>query len=371
MLRTGLANLPLHGGKAPPWLIAKMIELGKAVFSVMLLEYGEEEILRRLSDPFWFQCLSCILGYDWHSSGTTTVTIGVLKSFLNPVDHGLAVVGGKGAVSRRAPDEIEKIAESLNLSESDVKKLKKISRLTAKVDNAAIQDGFQLYHHSMIISRKNWAVIQQGMDKINLYARRYHWFSKHSKNLIVEPHTGIVSDVIRDQVLDMCARESEECRRTSLDLVKDNPHRLKKVFNSLKDPAQKSLTDYPLNLNHNLQILNMPRRIDWDALQQAYELQPDSYEDLLLIQGIGPAAVRALALISQLIWGASPSWRDPAKFSFAHGGKDGVPYPVNRSLMTESANFLKSVVEEAKINNKDKLHMLKRLSDFIKPVVKE
>ncbi|WEU40888.1 MAG: DUF763 domain-containing protein [Candidatus Odinarchaeum yellowstonii] len=368
MFRSGLANLPLHGGKAPPWLIAKMIELGKAVFSVIVLEYGEEEILRRLSDPFWFQCLACVLGYDWHSSGTTTVTLGVLKSFLNPAEHGLVVVGGKGIVSRRVPDEIDKISASLNLSEADVKRLKRISRLTAKVDNAAIQDGFQLYHHSMIISRKKWVVIQQGMDKINLYARRYHWFSDHSKNLIVEPHTGIVSDIIRDQVLDMCAKESDECRRTSLDLVKDNPRHLKKIFNSLKDPAQKSLTD-SFNLTRRIPILDMPTRIDWDALNRAYELQPDCYEDLLLVQGVGPAAVRALALISQLIWGASPSWRDPAKFSFAHGGKDGVPYPVNRKIMEKTTQFLTSVVQEAKINRKDKMNMLKRLSDFIKPVV--
>ncbi len=370
MIRTGLANLPLHRGKAPPWLVAKMLELGKAIFSVMVLEYGEEEILRRFSDPFWFQCLSCILGYDWHSSGTTTVTLGVLKSFLNPAEHGLAVVGGKGSISRRAPDEIEKIAASLNLSEVNVKRLKRVSRLTAKVDNAAIQDGFQLYHHSMIISRKNWAVIQQGMDKINLYARRYHWFSKHAVNLVAEPHTGIISDVIRSQVLDMSAKESEQCRKTSLDLVKDNPIHLKKIFNSLRNAAQTALTDFLIS-PPKIQILNMPSRIDWDALNQAYEIQPNCYEDLLLVKGVGPGAVRALALISQLIWGASPSWKDPAKFSFAHGGKDGVPYPVNRSLMEKSANLLKNIVEEAKINKKDKLNMLKRLSDFIKPVGEE
>jgi len=368
MLRSGLANLPLHGGRAPSWLIAKMIELGKAIFSVMVLEYGEAEILRRLSDPFWFQCLSCVLGYDWHSSGTTTVTMGVLKSFLKPSEHGLAVVGGKGSRSRNTPVEIESIADSLNLSETAIQELKRVSCLTAKVDNAALQDGFQLYHHTMVISKKEWAVIQQGMDKINLYARRYHWLSKPSSCLIVEPHTGIVSDVIREKVLDMCAKQSESCRETSLDLVKDNPCHLKHVFNSLKDPFQKTLTEYSDN-KYTVQILSMPRRIDWDALQKAYELQPRSYEDFLLIQGIGPAAVRALALISQLMWGASPSWRDPAKFSFAHGGKDGVPYPVNRKLMEKTAQFLTSTVQEAKISRKDKMNMLKRLSEFIKPVV--
>ncbi|MEM2109661.1 MAG: DUF763 domain-containing protein [Candidatus Odinarchaeota archaeon] len=367
MLRSGLANLPLHGGKAPPWLIAKMTELGKAIFSVMFLEHGVDEILKRLSDPFWFQCLSCVLGYDWHSSGTTTVTMGVLKSFLKPHEYGLAVVGGKGSRSRNTPVEIDRVADSLNIGETRVQELKRISRLTAKVDNAALQDGFQLYHHTMVIGKKQWAVVQQGMDKINLYARRYHWLSKPSSSLIVEPHTGIVSDVLREKVLDMCAKQSESCRKTSLDLVKDNPRHLKRVFNNLKDPFQKTLT--ASSNNYNIQILSMPRRIDWDALQKAYELQPGSYEDFLLIQGIGPAAVRALALISQLMWGASPSWRDPAKFSFAHGGKDGVPYPVNRKLMERSAQFLTDVVQEAKIGSKDKMNMLKRLSDFIKPVV--
>lgn len=368
MIRTGSATLPLHFGKAPPWLINKMKELGSAIFSALIEEYDELEVLRRLSDPYWFQCLSCVLGFDWHSSGTTTVTMGVIKSFLNPAEHRLAVVGGKGAKSRLAQTEIEGLADSLDIPSNRIEELKKISRLTAKVDNAALQDGFQLYHHTMIIGEKAWAVVQQGMDNVNLYARRYHWLSTGLKSLVVEPHTAIISDIFKGSVLDMTARDSGECRAASLDLIKDNPKNLKPVFMRLKDSEQTTLTEpYKINTPN----LTMPRRLDWVALQKAYEIQPSSYEELLLVPGIGAAAVRALALISDLLWGAPPSWRDPAKFSFAHGGKDGVPYPVDRRMMEKSTIILRSAVEEAKIGRKDKLMALKRITSFTNWVCSE
>ncbi|MHA1835759.1 MAG: DUF763 domain-containing protein, partial [Candidatus Odinarchaeia archaeon] len=332
MKRTGLTILPLHGGKAPAWLISKMIKLADAIFEVLLDQYNPDEILKRLSDPFWFQALSCVLGFDWHSSGTTTVTIGVLKSVLKPEKHGLAVVGGKGAAARNALTEIENLAEILDFKSENLEIFKKASRLTAKVDNAAIQDGFQIYHHSMILTGDKWVVIQQGLEPEMGVARRYHWLSDKVESFVEEPHSSIISDTKKDVVLDMTSKESDSCRDISVDLVKDNPKHLRKYFRILKDSNQKTLFSDNL-VTKPVPVLKMPRRIDWAALEQAYELQPSNYEELLLIKGFGPGLIRALALISELIWSKPPSWRDPIKFSFAHGGKDGVPYPVNTRRM--------------------------------------
>jgi len=372
MERTGFADLPLHPGVAPKWLFERMVKLSRAICEVLLYEYGKDELFRRLSDPFWFQAFSCVLGFDWHSSGCTTVTCGALKEAVDPELHGFAVVGGKGKTSLRTLDEIEEIANVFSLPTDKVERLKYSSRMAAKVDNAALQDGHQLYHHVMFFSEEGkWAVIQQGMDTSSKYARRYHWLSDNINSFVTEPHNAIVSNIRYEKVLDMTSKKSEETKKVSLDLVRDSVYSLKKDWAELIRPSyQKSLDEWLDEKNKKplkpVDFLRMPRNINWSAIKKAYEFQPVDYEEFLSIKGIGPSTVRALALISDLIYGAKPSWKDPVKYSFAVGGKDGVPFPVDRKAMDESVDVLKKCIEDAKIGNREKLKNLERLQSFIK-----
>ena len=354
-MRTGYANLPLHRGHAPRWLFEKMKELSSGIVQIIIDEFGRDEFLRRLSDPFWFQAFSCAIGFDWHSSGTTTVTCGVLKESIGE-ELGIAVVGGKGKASRKVPEEIESLGERLSLSTRKIEKLKYSSKMVAKVDNTALQDGYNLYHHAFIFTEDGkWCVIQQGLNQENKYARRYHWLSEKVKSFVKDPHAAICCDS-KGRTLNMVAKESEETRKASLDLVRDNPLKLKKYLT-----GQSTLLDYGFTMprNHLIDLKN------FQSLMDAYEFQPKNYEELLSIKGIGPKTIRALALLSDLIYGAKPSWKDPVKYSFAHGGKDGTPYPVDRNLMEKSIEILKVGIEEARIGNKEKLNALRRLKDFL------
>ncbi|MHA1582923.1 MAG: DUF763 domain-containing protein [Candidatus Baldrarchaeia archaeon] len=368
MKKVGIAELPLHHGTCPPWLFKRMVKLSKIICEIIISEFGVNELLIRLSDPFFFQSLGCVLGYDYHSSGVTTTVTAALKEALNKEEYGIAVCGGKGKTSLKTPREIVEVGETFGLSDSRIKELQRVSRLVAKVDNVALQDGFQLYHHTMVISESGeWTVIQQGMCPLSKMARRYHWLSLGLDSFVDEPHTAIVSDVVRSKVLDMTAKKSEECRKVSLDLVKDNPKKLQKLFlDVVRDPRQKTLFDVEKTRRSvDIPVLVMPKRIDWKAVKRAYELQPRNYEELLLIKGMGPGAIRALALISEIIWGAPPSWRDPVKFSFAHGGKDGVPYPVNLKRMENNAQILEEALKMAKIGKKERIKALKRLRTIL------
>ena len=375
--RTGLAELPLHTGGVPRWLMRRMIRLADAIAVLLVEEHGPSEFVRRLSDPFWFQALGCVLGFDWHSSGLTTVLTAVLREALRPEEHGLAVCGGKGKRSLATPQDIDRAVEALGLSEGDRERLRYASRMCAKVDNAAIQDGYTLYHHTLFVAEDGtWAIVQQGMCPSDRTARRYHWLSEGPRgSFVVEPHTGIVGDVLRPVVLDMTARRSEGCRKASLDLAREGPARVNRLLRSLRARGQKSLLDWlpeqarralgPAGLEAPLKYLRMPWRLNWDALARAYELQPGDYEGLLAIRGIGPATVRALALIAALVYGEEPSWQDPAKFSFAFGGKDGVPYPVNRALMDEAISLLEDAIARARLGQDEKLRALKRLRGLL------
>ncbi|MEM2351406.1 MAG: DUF763 domain-containing protein, partial [Thermoproteota archaeon] len=235
MKRTGLAELPLHDGKAPQWLVKRMIGLAREISIIIVDEYGREEFLRRVSDPYWFQAFGCVLGYDWHSSGLTTVVTGVLKTALKNADLGIAVCGGKGKTSKETLPEISTVGEVFNLSTSKVNGLQYASRMTAKVDNAAIQSGYQLYHHAFFIAEDGrWAVVQQGMNMNDRTARRYHWLSENVKSFVVEPHSAIVGDVKRPFALDMTARESEECRKASVDIAKERPERVTRMLEMIR-----------------------------------------------------------------------------------------------------------------------------------------
>jgi hypothetical protein len=372
MQRTGVAKLPLHYGEAPKWLVIRMRKLAREIVTIIVDEYGSGDFLRRISDPFWFQALGCVLGYDWHSSGVTTVVTGVLKQAIIPEEHGLAVCGGKGKASRQAPLEIGSVGEKFGLSTDKIENLRYASKMSAKVDNAAIQAGYQLYHHAFFVAENGrWAVVQQGMCPQDRTARRYHWLSENIKNFVNEPHSAIVGDAKREVALDMTAKESENCRKTSLDIAKEPTNKVMRMLLSIRPACQKSLQEWiPKTADtawreYPIDILSMPANINWKTLREVYEFQPRNYEELLGFRGVGPATVRGLALISELIYGEKPSWKDPVKYSFAYGGKDGVPYPVNRKSMDESIQILKKAIQEAKVGDKDKIKCLQRLRQII------
>ncbi len=370
MYRTGTANLPLHGGKAPFWLTLRMRKLAREIANVMIEEHGTTKFITRLSDPYWFQAFGCVLAYDWHSSGVTTVVTGILKGALSPEEHGIGVCGGKGKTSRKTPSDIEAVGEKFGFSEQTIQQLTYTSRITAKVDNTAIQAGYQLYHHAFLVTKdEKWAVIQQGMSNEDRSARRYHWLSENAKNFVVEPHNAIVG-VKRQRTLNMVAKQSENSRKASVDLAKEPTRKLMNLIQATTKPInQKSMQDWLPKTDdpwkQTLISLNMPRNINWSTLSRLYEFQPNSYEDLLSVKGVGPATVRGLALVAELVYGEEPSWEDPVKFSFAYGGKDGVPFPVDRKAMDESIQILKQSVEVAKIGDKEKMRSLQRLRRFV------
>ena len=339
-----------------------------AIGEIIVHEYGRRELIRRLSDPFFFQALGCTLGYDWHSSGLTTVTMGALKEAIKPGELGIAVCGGKGKVSRRTPKEIEKLADVFSIPSQKIEKLKYASRMAAKVDNACLQDGYQLYHHCFVLSEDgDWAVVQQGMHE--RLARRYHWLSEGVRSFVEEPHSGIIADRREEVVLDMTSRESGEAREVSVDVVLEGPKRL---LGYMREVEQRSLDEYFERSPHVLRLVMPTEHAITEltertmaALQQAHELQPSGYEELVAIRGVGPKAVRALALVSDLIYGKPPSWRDPALFSFAHGGKDGIPYPVDRATYEQTTEILEGAIEGAKVGRKERLEAVRRLHGFL------
>ncbi len=353
MRRTGEAELPLHTGPVPRWLFQRMRKLAREIIRALVWEFGRDEVLRRLSDPYWFQALGCVLGFDWHSSGLTTTTCAALKEALQEAadEVGIYAAGGKGKASLKTPDEIRLTCEKIGL---DPEPLVYASRMAAKVDNAALQDGHQIYHHTFLFTEEGkWCVIQQGMNEVRRTARRYHWLSENVNSFVNEPHSAVCADE-KVEALNMVASESEGAREASVEIVKERPD---KVLLEWK----KVLT------------LEMPRRhwiegVDFDlgrlyrALKLAHEADPKNYEQLLGVRGVGPAAVRALALLSELLFGKPPSWRDPARYAFAHGGKDRHPYPVDRKTYDTSILVLRRAVEAAKLGDREKMEALKRLS---------
>ena len=371
MYRTGLANLPLHGGKAPSWLTVRMRKLAKEIADIMIDEYGATTFIERLSDPYWFQAFGCVLAYDWHSSGVTTVVTGILKTAITPEEHGVAICGGKGKTSKKTPNDIAEAGEKFGFSEETVNALTYSSKMAAKVDNTAIQAGYQLYHHAFLVTREaKWGVIQQGMCELDSSARRYHWLSENVTDFVVEPENAIVGDAKRQTALNMVSKTSAGARKASVDLAKEPTRKLMNLIQAAAKPINQSSlqnwmprTDDPWR--QTLSSLNMPRNINWDTLSRVYEFQPRNYEELLSVKGVGPATVRGLALVAELVYGEKPCWEDPVKFSFAFGGKDGVPYPVDRKAMDESIQILKQSVQEAKIWEKEKLHSLERLRRFV------
>lgn len=351
--RTGIANLPLHYGKAPPWLFSRMTKLAREITIAISTEFGPHEMLRRLSDPFWFQAFGCVLGYDWHSSGVTTTVCGALKEGVRGLetDLGLFVAGGKGRTSRKTPSEIENFGHLLKAEPSP---LVYASRMAAKVDNSALQDGYHLYHHTFIFTTDgSWTIIQQGMNDVNRYARRYHWLGEKVTDFVCEPHSAICSQG-KGETLNLISTESGPARTTIARItVEEKPE---KIINQLE-----KIKTLDLPSRHHLN----PQDIHPDRLAKiflhTYEHQPENFEKLLGLQGVGPKTIRALSLISELIYEVPVSYDDPARYSFAHGGKDGYPYPVDRKNYDRSIEILHQALETAKVGDKEKIAAFKRL----------
>ncbi|MEM0074865.1 MAG: DUF763 domain-containing protein [Conexivisphaerales archaeon] len=359
MHRTGIAVLPLHYGHAPQWLVQRMKSLAEEMVMLMIEDKGQENFLRRISDPYWFQAFGCVLGFDWHSSGLTTVVSGVLKEALSMDRHGLALAGGKGRSGKATPQEIEKICSAAGISSGLQNYMKYASKMCAKVDNSAIQAGYNIYHHTFFITEKGrWAVVQQGLSNSDRTARRYHWLDEKVTNFVEEPHNGMVGDVVRDSALNMVAKESYENRKTCVDIAKDRPENTISSIKKLSGVGF-GLDRWVFGMNR-VDAFSMPHKLNWEIFKQLYETQPRNYEELLAFKGVGPSTVRALALVAQLIYGKPASWRDPVKFTFAHGGKDGVPFPVDKRVMDETISYLKEVIEG--VDSKGKKDALFRLN---------
>jgi hypothetical protein len=354
-MRTGVAHLPLHYGKAPAWLFQRMKSLAKEITVSVIEAYGKEEMLSRLSDPFWFQAFGCVLGFDWHSSGVTTTVCGALKEGIKGMEQelGFFVAGGKGRTSRKTPVEIEEICGRRGM---DGAPLIYASRMSAKVDSAAVQDGYQIYHHAFFFTPSGqWAVVQQGMNEENRYARRYHWFSQGIKDFVCEPHWAVCCDQ-RKQGLNLVAQESEKARQSIAGLSHENPEFLiseGKKANELYLPKAHPVPMEEIRLEKLEKIFI-----------QIHEQSPDNFEQLLGIKGVGPKSLRALSLISELIHGVKPSFKDPTRFSFAHGGKDGHPYPVDRKVYDQTIEVLKGAIDKARVGDREKMEAIRRLRCF-------
>lgn len=356
MHRRGVANLPLHWGKAPSWLFQRMVRLAGEIAEALVIEFGSREVLLRLSDPYWFQALGAVLGFDWHSSGVTTTVCGALKEGIHGRERtlGLFVAGGKGGTSRRTPREIEAHGASLRV---DPAPLIYASRMAAKVDSAAVQDGYDLYHHVFVFTREGeWCVVQQGMNAATRYARRYHWLGSSVSDFVCEPESAVCCDRREPAVLNLVAAESDGCRRATAELSREKPEW---ILEELAAPGRLRLP-----ARHPVRVEDIhPGRLK-KILLSTYERQPENFEKLLGLPGVGSKTVRALSLLAEVLYGDPPSFRDPARFSFAHGGKDGHPYPVDRDRYGESIAYLETAVRRARLGEPDKLRSLRALENW-------
>jgi hypothetical protein len=353
--RTGSASLPLHGGRAPAYLFSRMKQLAPEIVQLIVQEHGRDAFLEKISDPFWFQALGCVLGFDWHSSGVTTTVCGALKEGLQPraAELGIYVAGGKGKASLRTPAELLEIGSRLGI---DGAQLAYHSRMAAKVDSAAVQDGFGIYHHTFIVTADaKWAVVQQGMRAADGMARRYHWLGERVADPVCEPHAAVASEAREQTVLNFVARESTAARSAVTELARAAPARV--------DQEIARIITMQLPVRHWVDI---KRDINPAHLRKVmigtYEAAPADFEALLALKGVGPAALRALALVAEVVHGATTSLRDPARFSFAHGGKDGHPFPVDRATYDHSIDWLREATARAKIGDTERTRALRRLA---------
>lgn len=390
---SGHADLPLHTGTVPRWLADRMMVLGTLITESLVENFGPDEVLVRLSDPLWFQSFGAVMGMDWHSSGITTSVMYALKRGLNPraKELGIYVCGGRGKYSRLTPDELLEIASREGLNGDE---LVRNSKLVAKVDNNAVQDGFQLYQHNFVLTRNgNWTVIQQGMNGAEKKARRYHWCSTNLRSFVEEPHSGVVGDN-RGKILNLTDTEAKGARNSILEMSREEPERMLREIVQIGKPASQMILMqngksvggvaggstalpeqqelFPELQETNERSIVMPTHHEVLAqdvdlkrlggvLATAYESQPKDFESLMLTPGLGPRTLQSLALVSEVIYGTPSRFTDPARFSFAHGGKDGHPFPVPLKIYDESIRVLRDSIEKSKLGYKDKSDCIRRL----------
>lgn len=362
-MRTGTANLPLHGGKCPAWLFTHMKALSAAIIEVIIEDQGTDEVLRRLSDPYWFQALGCVVGFDWHSSGVTTTVCGALKEGLAEIGPraGLFIAGGKGKVALHTPVEIQKWADKYPIA-INAEDLVYASKMSAKVDSAAVQDGYQVYHHCFVFtSQGQWAVIQQGMNEEVLQARRYHWLSTAMESYTLTPQAAICCDCSGD-TLNMVAADNQQLNRTSSDIACTAPEKIIKEMEKINEDCRHLKMPRPHHIPRT-SYLNK-------ALHAAYEQQPQNFEQLLNISGMGPGTLRALCLVAEVAFGVEASYADPVRYSFAHGGKDGFPFPVNEADIENSYNVLNKALRKSRTGHQEQLQALKNLARWHNKAIK-
>jgi hypothetical protein len=383
-MKRGIATFTLDYGRCPRWLFERMVKLSREMIRVLVEEYGPDEFVARISDPVWFQSLGTVLAFDWNASGLTTVLTGALKEALRGRERewGLFICGGKGKTSRKTPDEIVRWGEALNFTPTDTTRLVYSSRLSAKVDSALVQDGYQLYHHAFFFSKNGaWAVVQQGMNTLNSTARRYHWFDtfNFNKDFVNEPHQGIVAQQKRKNVLNLTSSKSAKTRDVSSQLIQAGTKKLSKDLELLRKHSSEFSRmlsfkargeQYTLLRLENREFKHHPVEFE-DFNKSKYldrifaqlaDQRPATYEQILATPRVGPKTIRALALISEIIYGAKPSYEDPARYSFAHGGKDATPYPIDRKTYDQSIEMLRRTVTKTRLSFAEKESALKRLS---------
>ena len=377
MINKGIATFTLDYGKCPKWLFDRMVKLSKQMIYAIVKEEGADEFVKRISDPVWFQSLGTVLAFDWNASGLTTILTAALKEAMrgSESDLGIFICGGKGKTSRKTPDEIINWAEKINLPESNANALVYNSKMAAKVDGSLIQDEFQIYHHSFFFTKNGaWTVVQQGMNIQEQSARRYHWYSKNVKDLIQEPHSGITSDIKIEKALNMTAKKSSENRQISAELISQSFNTLMKDITLIRKyytplsqvvSLQKDVRHPPsggCRTSSQLTLLNLENKeFNWHPvvtenfskskylekiLWRLCDQKPENYEKLLATPGVGPKTIRALALVAEVIYGAKPSYEDPARYSFAHGGKDATPYPVDQTTYDQTIEKLKGFIKK-------------------------
>jgi uncharacterized protein len=356
MQRSGIADLPLHGGSVPKWLADRMTALGTAITESIVHHYGTSAFLSRLSDPFWFQAFGTVMGMDWHSSGITTSVIGALKRGINPRAHelGLYVCGGRGRHSRNTPRELLGFAERTSLNGDS---LVRSSRLAARVDNNAIADGFQLYLHGFVVAASGeWAIVQQGMNAGNALARRYHWHSASVRDFTNEPHTGIVGEN-QGTIMNLVAAQSRPAQKALLEITQQRSEVTLENIRKLTMPSHHEVRSSDVDLKRLGAVLAV-----------AYERQFRDFASLLLLEKLGPRTLQSLALVAEMVHGTPTRFSDPARFSFAHGGKDGHPFPVPLKTYDETIGILRRSLDSAKLGYTEKLDGFRRLDGFVRAV---
>ncbi|MGC9031349.1 MAG: DUF763 domain-containing protein [Minisyncoccia bacterium] len=383
MIQKGIATFTLDYGKCPKWLFERMTKLGREIIRVIISEYGPEEFIKRISDPVWFQSLGTVLAFDWNASGLTTILTAALKEAIKgrEKEFGIFICGGKGKTSRKTPEQIQKWGEYLLLPKETIDNLIYNSKIAAKVDSSLIQDSYQIYHHTFFFSQNknsvtSWAVVQQGMNIKNQTARRYHWYSQKITDLICEPHSGIITQ-LKSPTLNLTAKESEKNRQISIQLVKNYSTLIKDLqilakhstvvskmlmiklgqqqfkFLKLEDTE---FTFHPVLLENFFESKYL-KKIFLKLSQE----KPENYEKLVSKDGVGPKTIRALALVSEIIYGAKPSYEDPARYSFAHGGKDATPFPVDRKIYDETIKFFENLIPKTNLSFLEKIKIERKL----------